>query len=229
MIKFNNVFKYYPTRSGKRTILHNINIEITPGEDIGILGKNGAGKSTLFRLIAGSEPCDQGYITRKGSVSWPLGFSGGFHGSLSGRENIRFVSRIYGKKTRDIFDFVSDFSELGKYIDMPVRSYSSGMKARLAFGLSMAINFDFYLIDEVIAVGDSSFKRKCQNIIAEKRKKSTIILISHSNSLLKTFCKTGAVLSDGFLTKYNSIDEAINVHESNQISETRFSSSLTQK
>lgn len=217
MISFNNVFKYYPTRSGKRTILKDINLNFLPGEDIGILGKNGAGKSTLFRLIAGSESCDQGKIVRNSSVSWPLGFSGGFHGSLTGRENIRFVTRIYGKQPKEIFDFVNDFSELGRYIDMPVRSYSSGMKARLAFGLSMAIDFDFYLIDEVIAVGDSSFKKKCQDIISEKRKKATIILISHSNSLLRTFCTAGAVLNDGTLTKYASINDAIEIHEQNQL------------
>lgn len=217
MISFHNVYKYYPTKTGKRIILQDINIDFIPGEDIGILGKNGAGKSTLFRMIAGSEPCDQGSILRKSTVSWPLGFSGGFHGSLTGRENVRFVSRIYGKQAKEIFEFVYDFSELGKYIDMPVRSYSSGMKARLAFGLSMAIDFDFYLIDEVIAVGDSSFKRKCQDIMAEKRKSATMILVSHSNSLLKNFCKYGAVLSNGSITKYNTIDEAIRIHEQNQL------------
>ncbi|WP_433850529.1 ABC transporter ATP-binding protein [Brucella pseudogrignonensis] len=216
MIEFREVSKFYPTKGGRKTVLNNITCTFKAGEDIGILGRNGAGKSTLFRLISGSEVCDRGAIFRKASVSWPLGFAGGFHGSLTGRENVRFVSRIYGQNPKQIFDFVDEFSDLGKYMDMPVRSYSSGMKARLAFGLSMAISFDFYLIDEVIAVGDSSFKKKCQDTLIQKRKESTIILISHSNSLLKDFCKVGAVLNDGELHFYNTIDQAIEVHETNQ-------------
>lgn len=216
MIEFREVSKFYPTKGGRKTVLNNITCTFKAGEDIGVLGRNGAGKSTLFRLISGSEVCDRGAIFRKASVSWPLGFAGGFHGSLTGRENVRFVTRIYGQNPKQIFNFVDEFSDLGKYMDMPVRSYSSGMKARLAFGLSMAINFDFYLIDEVIAVGDSSFKKKCQDTLHQKRKNSTIILISHSNSLLKDFCKVGAVLNDGQLNFYNTIDKAIDVHESNQ-------------
>lgn len=216
MITFANVNKYYPSRTGRRVVLDNICYEFEQGEDIAILGHNGAGKSTLFRLIAGSEPCDSGIIRRTSSVSWPLGFSGGFHGSLTGRENIRFVSRIYDKKAKELFDFVSDFSELGTYIDMPVKSYSSGMKARLAFGLSMAIDFDFYLIDEVIAVGDAAFKKKCRAVLDSKRKNATIILISHSNGLMREFCKKGAVLNNGKLAVFNTINEAIKVHEINQ-------------
>lgn len=216
MIEFREVSKFYPTKGGRKTVLNNITCTFKEGEDIGVLGRNGAGKSTLFRLISGSEVCDRGAILRKASVSWPLGFAGGFHGSLTGRENVRFVTRIYGQDPKLIFNFVDEFSDLGKYMDMPVRSYSSGMKARLAFGLSMAINFDFYLIDEVIAVGDSSFKKKCQDTLLQKRKNSTIILISHSNSLLKDFCKVGAVLNDGHLNFFDTIDEAIDVHESNQ-------------
>lgn len=216
MISFQNVFKYYPSKSGKRTVLNDINFTINQGDDTAILGRNGAGKSTLFRLISGTEGCDQGKIIRSGSISWPLGFSGGFHGSLSGRENIRFVSRIYGQDAKKIFSFVDEFSELGSFIDMPVKSYSSGMKARLAFGLSMAINFDFYLIDEVIAVGDSAFKRKCKEVLDKKRKSSTVILISHSTSMLSQFCKKGAVLDGGNLVFYDVLEDAINVHENNQ-------------
>ncbi|WP_435655301.1 ABC transporter ATP-binding protein [Brucella pituitosa] len=218
MIKFQNVFKYYPTRFGKRLILDDLNIEFDKGVNVGLLGKNGAGKSTLFRLLAGSEPCDSGTIERNGTVSWPLGFSGGFHGSLSGRENVRFVSKIYGQNSASIFNFVSDFSDLGKYLDMPVRSYSSGMRARLAFGLSMAIDFDFYLIDEVIAVGDAAFRKKCKEMLDQKRRRSTIIMISHSNSILREFCDTGAVLNNGALSSLTSISEAIQIHERIQFS-----------
>ena len=216
MISFHKVSKYYPHKTGRRTILNDINFTIKRGEDTAILGRNGAGKSTLFRLISGTEACDQGKIVRKGSISWPLGFSGGFHGSLSGRENVRFVSRIYGQDARKIFNFVDDFSELESFIDMPVKSYSSGMRARLAFGLSMAINFDFYLIDEVIAVGDTAFKNKCKVILDKKRESSTVILISHSNSMLKQFCKSGAVLDGGKLLFFKDIEEAITEHERNQ-------------
>jgi len=216
MISFKNVYKYYPYNSGKRSVLNNINFNIKHGDDTAILGRNGAGKSTLFRLISGTESCDRGEIYRDGMISWPLGFSGGFHGSLSGRENVRFVARIYGQDTRKIFNFVDEFSELDSYIDMPVKSYSSGMKARLAFGLSMAIDFDFYLIDEVIAVGDTAFKKKCKRILNEKRQSSTVILVSHSNSMLKQFCKKGAVLDRGELILFDNIEEAISVHEANQ-------------
>lgn len=216
MINFEQVYKYYPTRSGKRTILDGISFELKQGDNLGILGRNGAGKSTLFRLIAGSEPCDQGKIFRSSSISWPLGFSGGFHGSLTGRENIRFVSRIYDQDPRNLFQFVDEFSGLGKYIDMPIKSYSSGMRARLAFGLSMAIDFDFYLIDEVIAVGDSAFKKKCRDILNHKRQHASVILISHSESLLKEFCNKGGVLDCGKLTFFDKIDDAIALHEQNQ-------------
>lgn len=216
MISFRNVYKYYPSREGKRLVLEDINFEILPGEDLGILGRNGAGKSTLMRLIAGSEACDRGEILRDASISWPLGFSGGFHGSLSGRENVRFVSRIYGQDPTKIFEFVSEFADLGKYIDMPVKTYSSGMRARLAFGLSMAIDFDYYLIDEVIAVGDTAFKKKCRKILNEKRRKATVILISHTNSLVRDFCKKGAVVDGGKLKFFDDIEDAIKVHECNQ-------------
>ncbi|MDR6434669.1 ABC transporter ATP-binding protein [Brucella pseudogrignonensis] len=216
MIEFINVVKSYPTKGGRRTVLNDVSCTFKKGQNTGVLGRNGAGKSTLFKLISGSEVCDRGNIIRNSSISWPLGFTGGFHGSLSARENIRFVSRIYNQDPRFVFEFVKEFSELGRYMDMPVRSYSSGMRARLAFGMSMAIDFDFYLIDEVIAVGDSSFKKKCRATLDKKREAATVILVSHSNSLLKEFCDRGAVLNDGDLIFFDSIDDAIQLHEENQ-------------
>ncbi|MBO1026979.1 ABC transporter ATP-binding protein [Ochrobactrum sp. SD129] len=217
MITFENVTKSYPMGKSRKIVINDLSIKLPKGVDIGILGRNGAGKSTLFRLISGSEPPDKGAIRRDGTVSWPLGFSGGFHGSLTARENVRFVCRIYGRDPKKVFDFVEDFSELGRYVDMPVKSYSSGMRARLAFGLSMAIHFDYYLIDEVIAVGDTRFKKKCQKILRERRQESTMILVSHSNSLLKDFCKAGAVVDNGLVSFFDSIDDAIQLHESNQL------------
>ncbi|MCK4207060.1 ABC transporter ATP-binding protein [Brucella pituitosa] len=217
MIVFDEVTKSYPVGSKRLVVLSKLNFSFQEGINLGVLGHNGAGKSTLFRLLSGSEQPDYGTVTRKATVSWPLGFAGGFHGSLTGRENIRFVARIYGRNARDTFNFVDEFSELGRYIDMPVKSYSSGMRARLAFGLSMAIDFEFYLIDEVIAVGDSNFKKKCRGVLDERRKNSTIILISHSNSLLKDFCQSGAVLNNGEFSFYEDINDAIEAHETNQI------------
>lgn len=216
MISFRGVSKSYPMGKSRKMVLSNITADFPQGTDLGILGRNGAGKSTLFRLISGSEPPDRGTINREGTVSWPLGFSGGFHGSLTARENVRFVCRIYGRDPKKVFEFVEDFSELGRYVDMPVKSYSSGMRARLAFGLSMAIHFDYYLIDEVIAVGDARFKKKCQKMLKERRKESTIILVSHSNSLLKDFCQAGAVVDGGSLSFFPDINDAILHHEDNQ-------------
>ena len=216
MIRLENVQKAYPTKSGKKVILRNFSGVFEDQQNVGILGHNGAGKSTLFRMLSGAEPPDRGRITRTGKVSWPLGFSGGFHGSLSGRENLRFICQIYGVKYRDVVEFVEDFASIGRFMDMPVRSYSSGMKARLAFGASMALNFDYYLIDEVVAVGDAAFKKKSKTVLNDRLKSSSVLLVSHSSQLLKEFCDVGGVLHDGNLIFYETIDEAIAMHEKNQ-------------
>lgn len=216
MIRLENVEKSYPTKHGRKVILRNFSGVFEDHQNVGILGHNGAGKSTLFRMLSGAEPPDRGRITRKGKVSWPLGFSGGFHGSLTGRENLRFICQIYGARYKDVVEFVEDFAAIGRFMDMPVRSYSSGMKARLAFGASMALNFDYYLIDEVVAVGDASFKKKSKAVLAERLKSSSVLLVSHSSQLLKEFCEVGGVLHNGDLIFYPTIDDAIAVHESNQ-------------
>lgn len=222
MIKLENVDKFYPMKNGRRQVLKDICITIDKGNDIGILGRNGAGKSTLFRLISGTELPDGGVITRKGRISWPLGFTGGFHGSLTGKENILFVARIYEQNARIIFDYVTEFAELGQYMNMPIKSYSSGMRARLAFGLSMAIDFDYYLIDEVIAVGDTNFKKKCRETLKEKRKKATVIMVSHSIKILKEFCRSGAVIVNGSLQYFDKLDDAVNFHEKEMVSSQSF-------
>ena len=216
MIRLENVEKSYPTKHGRKVILRNFSGVFEDQQNVGILGHNGAGKSTLFRMLSGAEPPDRGRITRKGKVSWPLGFSGGFHGSLTGRENLRFICQIYGARYKDVVEFVEDFAAIGRFMDMPVRSYSSGMKARLAFGASMALNFDYYLIDEVVAVGDASFKKKSKAVLAERLKSSSVLLVSHSSQLLKEFCQVGGVLHNGDLIFYPTIDDAIAVHEGNQ-------------
>ncbi|TCJ97895.1 capsular polysaccharide transport system ATP-binding protein [Volucribacter psittacicida] len=208
MIRITNVSKRYQTRSGWKNVLKNINFELKKGEKVGILGRNGAGKSTLIRLLSGVEPPTSGNIEQNMSISWPLAFSGAFQGSLTGMDNLRFVCRIYGADINYVKNFTEEFSELSEYLYEPVKTYSSGMKARLAFALSLSIEFDCYLIDEVIAVGDSRFSDKCKYELFEKRKDRSIILVSHSPSAIKNYCDNAMVLDEGILHKFPSIDEA---------------------
>lgn len=208
MIELEDVFKAYRAHKGMRVVLDHINLRIESGTNIGILGYNGAGKSTLLRILSGVEAPDAGVVRRSGRISWPLGFAGGFSGSLSGEENCRFVARLYGEDVDRIVGFTHEFSELGDYFYMPIKTYSSGMKGRLAFGLSMAIDFDVYLVDELTAVGDARFNGKCKEAFAERRATSTLIMVSHQQKTIRDFCDTCAVLSDGQLTVYDSMDEA---------------------
>lgn len=212
MIHLQNVSKQYRLPKGKKVVLDNINITFKPGQSIGILGLNGAGKSTLMRIICGAERPDTGKVTRTSTVSWPIGFAGGFHGSLTGRENMRFTSRIYGADIKKVTEFVEDFSELGVYMDMPVKTYSSGMKSKLAFGLSMAIGFDFYLIDEAFAVGDATFRAKSAQVFNERKKHSTLIVVSHSIATITANCDTAAFLYNGMLYSYDSMAQAITTY-----------------
>jgi ABC-type polysaccharide/polyol phosphate transport system ATPase subunit len=207
MITLKNVCKDYPTRAGPRRVLNNINLTIHPGERVGILGRNGAGKSTLIRLISGSEPPTLGSIHRNMSVSWPLAFSGGFHGSLTGADNVRFICRIYGVDFRPRFEFVEEFSELGLYMNEPVASYSSGMKARLAFAISMTIDFDCYLIDEVMAVGDARFRERCKVELFEKRRDKAKLIVSHSHRQLKGNCDRFLLIEDGRIEEHDDFKE----------------------
>jgi capsular polysaccharide transport system ATP-binding protein len=212
MIRLENVVKSYRLREGRKVVLRNLTATL-PKTNVGILGANGAGKSTLLRLIAGTELPDSGIILRQGRISWPLGFAGSFTGSLSGVENVRFVARIYGEDTERVLEFVEAFSELGEFFRMPVSSYSSGMRARLAFGVSMAVAFDYYLVDEITAVGDDKFRQKCLTTFKEKLGNSSIIMISHSKATLKQYCEMGAVLHQGELTICDDLHEAIALHE----------------
>lgn len=213
MIELINVSKHYPTNHGVRQVLDNVSMTIPTDQSIGILGRNGAGKSTLLRLIAGIESPNTGEVIRHVRVSWPIGFAGGFHNNLTGEENMRFVSRIYGVDPAEVADNVRAFAELGDYFDMPLRTYSSGMRARLAFGLSMAIDFEVYLIDEVIAVGDKPFREKCEAILAARRDHSSVIIVSHSMQTIRQFSQRCAVLVDGRLELFENIDEAQRVYE----------------
>ncbi len=213
MIELSEISKVYPTRSGSNLVLDRISFAFPPRTNIGILGKNGAGKSTLLRIIAGTEQADSGTIVRRGVVSWPIGFTGGFSGSLSGEENCRFVARIYGADIDEVVGFTMEFAELGEYFYMPVKTYSSGMRARLAFGLSMAIEFDAYLVDEVTAVGDANFQQKCRKAFQERSDRSSVIIVSHQLSTVRDYCQRCAVLKHGKLSVFDSVDDASSFYE----------------
>ncbi|MEM8837426.1 MAG: ABC transporter ATP-binding protein [Pseudomonadota bacterium] len=216
MIEFRNVRKVYKMRGVEKVIINDLTMQFPPRENIGILGHNGAGKSTLMRMIAGAELPDRGRIKRNVNVSWPLGFGGGFNGNMTGTENARFVARMYGEDPKEIVQFVEEFSELGPSMKLPIKTYSSGMRARLAFGMSMAIDFGYYLIDEVTAVGDTRFKRKCDAVFQSKLETANIIMISHSLDTIRKFCDSACILDNGQLSYYDDIEEAIEIHETNQ-------------
>lgn len=208
MISLEQVVKRYRMHGGMNTVLDHINLEVHKGEKIGILGRNGAGKSTLIRIISGAELPNSGRVRRTMSVSWPLAFGGAFQGSLTGIDNLRFICRVYGKDYRTAIPFIEEFSELGKYLREPVKSYSSGMAARLAFGISMAIEFDCFLIDEVIAVGDARFHQKCQHELFEKRGDRAMIIVSHSPDVIRQHCTRACVLSNGQIYEFEQMDAA---------------------
>jgi capsular polysaccharide transport system ATP-binding protein len=198
-----------------KPIIKDVSFVIPRGKSVGLLGRNGAGKSTLLRLIAGTIELDSGRIVRQGKISWPLGFQGSFQGNLSGEQNVRFVARIYGVDTDELVQYVASFAELGVFLKAPVKTYSSGMKARLAFGISMGISFDYYLVDEITAVGDSNFKKKSQAVFKERLSNSDVIMVSHSSSTLRDFCQAGIVLEGGSLVYYDDLEAAIAAHETN--------------
>ncbi|MCD2512418.1 ABC transporter ATP-binding protein [Comamonas endophytica] len=208
MIHIEHVSKHYTTRHGSVTVLNDVNLAIHPGEKVGILGRNGAGKSTIIRLISGAERPSSGVIRREMSVSWPLAFGGAFQGTLTGLDNLRFICRVYGKSTEDRIAYVQEFSELGRYLHEPVKTYSAGMRARLAFAISMVVEFDCFLIDEIVAVGDSRFHEKCRVELFEKRRDRAMIIVSHDPGYVREHCDRAAVLIKGELTAFDHVDDA---------------------
>jgi capsular polysaccharide transport system ATP-binding protein len=213
MIRLGNVNKIYGTGSGPVHVLRDVNLTVRRGERVGILGRNGAGKSTLIRLVSGAELPSSGTVERDMSVSWPLAFGGAFQGSLTGLDNLRFICRIYGADPADTIAFVEDFSELGIYLREPVKTYSSGMRARLAFAISMVIEFDCFLIDEIIAVGDARFHEKCNHELFVKRGDRAMIIVSHNATYIREHCSRAAVLAAGELHHAASLDEAFAFYE----------------
>jgi capsular polysaccharide transport system ATP-binding protein len=208
MIRMTGIRKAYETSSGPVTVLDGVDLTIARGESIGILGRNGAGKSTIVRIIGGAESPDAGTIERTMSVSWPLAFSGGFQTTLTGLDNLRFICRVYGVDPEACLPFVYDFTELGVYLKEPVRTYSSGMRARLAFATSMVVDFDCYLVDEIVAVGDSRFQAKCHEELFVKRADRSRIIVSHDPGFVRAHCDRAAVLIDGKLNQFESLDDA---------------------
>lgn len=213
MIELQNVTKAYPLSRGYHVVLDDISAVFPEGVSVGILGRNGAGKSTMLRILGGAEQPDSGKVLRSGRVSWPIGFAGGFNGSLTGEENCRFAARIYGADIDEVIEYSQDFAEIGDYFRMPVRTYSSGMRARLAFGLSMAIDFDTYLVDEVTAVGDSSFQAKCRQAFAERRERSSVIIVSHQLSTIRAYADHVALINHGRLRFFDNIEKAAKAYE----------------
>jgi capsular polysaccharide transport system ATP-binding protein len=208
MISVENVTKVYSTRNGHHTVLDGVSFELGRGRNLGILGRNGAGKSTLIRLISGAENPTSGKIRREMSVSWPLAFGGAFQPHMTGLDNLKFVCRVYGVDYKPLVPFVEDFTELGVYFREPVFHYSHGMLTRLAFALSMAIEFDCFLIDEAMVVGDARFHERCHVELFHRRKDRAFILVTHDASVIKLYCERACVLHEGRLHPFDTVDEA---------------------
>ena len=215
MFELRNITKSYLTPKGRRHVFRDLSLKIPADKNIGLIGRNGAGKSTLVRLLGGADVPDSGTIATNKSISWPVGLSGGFQGSMTGRENIKFVSRVYGAvgdAMRAKVAYVEDFAEIGSWIDEPVKTYSSGMRSRLAFGLSMAFDFDYYLIDEVMSVGDAHFKRKCADVFEERLQKAKVVLVSHNMNEIQKLCDVVLLVRNGGVQIYDDVAEGIKAY-----------------
>lgn len=213
MIRLDNVSKRYRARGVTTIVADRIDATFPTRVSVGLLGRNGAGKSSMLRMIAGTMLPTSGRIWSDGTISWPVGFAGSFHSELTGAQNVRFVARIYGVDTDELVAFVRDFANLGHHFDRPFYTYSSGMRSRLAFGASMGIDFDTYLVDEVTSVGDGDFRRGSERVFLDRMNNSGAIVVSHSMDLMRKLCTHGAVLHQARLTFYDDIEEAVAVHE----------------
>ncbi len=217
MIRLENLTKTFTLEGQRKVVMQNVNLTFSSGLSVALLGRNGAGKSTLLRMIAGTEAPTSGRITSTGSISWPVGFAGSFHPELSGVQNTRFVARIYGVDSDELVDFVDDFAGLGTHFHLPFRTYSSGMRSRLAFGVSMGIPFDTYLVDEVTSVGDAAFKAKSAAVFKARMQTAGAFVVSHSMGMVRNLCQVGVVLENGKLSYYEDIEAAIEHHQRNMV------------
>ncbi|MFW1828160.1 MULTISPECIES: ABC transporter ATP-binding protein [unclassified Acinetobacter] len=216
MIELNGLTKSYVTPKGRHYVFKDLDAILPENKSVALLGKNGAGKSTLLRIIGGIDFADSGQVITKKSISWPVALSGGFQGSLTARQNVRFVARLYVDNEEQVdyvVRFVEEFAEIGKYYDMPIKSYSSGMRSRIGFGLSMAFNFDYYLLDEVGAVGDASFRKKSQNLLNELKESSNLIMVSHDLKDLTQNCDVAFLVRDGKAEYFEDVQEAVEVYK----------------
>ena len=215
MIRFERLTKGFEVNGRRRVVIDNLTLTVATGRSLALLGRNGAGKSTLMSMIAGNMRPDSGRIVTDGTISWPIGQAGTMHPNMTGAQNTRFIARVYGVDTEELVDFVRDFAQIGPHFNMPVRTYSSGMKARLGFGLSMGIKFDTYLIDEVTAAGDASFRSRSAALFHERMSTSDAIMVNHNLNELKEFCDAALLLEDGKLQYFEDLDEAIETHKRN--------------
>jgi capsular polysaccharide transport system ATP-binding protein len=216
MIRLEALTKSYLTIRGRRFVFRDLSLEIPGGVNVGLIGRNGAGKSTLMRLLSAVEQPDSGRIVTRASLSWPVGLTGGMQTTLSGRENVKFVCRIHGVRGQEMKDklrYVQEFAQIGDYFDQPVSTYSSGMRARLAFGTSMAFDFNYYLIDEIMAVGDATFKAKSRQAFAERLQRANVILVSHNMNLIRKMCNAVVHLHDGRAQFFNDVEQGIAAYE----------------
>lgn len=215
MIRLDHLTRTFPLGNTRSTIIDDVCALFPSGSSVALLGRNGAGKSTLLRIIAGTIRPSSGQVLSDGTISYPVGFSGSFHPDLTGVQNTRFVARLYGVDSDELTHFVDEFSELGRNFQMPFRTYSAGMKARLSFGVSMGIPFDTYLVDEVTSVGDGAFRRKSMDVFAARRETAGAIVVSHSPPMVREICSHGAVLERGKLVMHDDIDAALEHHRRN--------------
>lgn len=215
MIELRNVTKSYKTPKGRVFVFKDLNLTIPDDKSVALIGRNGAGKSTLMRLLSGQDTPDRGEIITPDSISWPVGLSGGFQGSLTAKENVKFVARVYGikgERLKEVVNYVRDFAEIGDFFDRPVNTYSSGMRSRVAFGLSLAFDFDYYLIDEAMSVGDAHFRKKAQQAFKERIGKAKVILVTHGMGQVRQMCDYVLLLDKGQVTAYDDVEEGIEAY-----------------
>jgi len=218
MIELRNVTKSYRTTQGRKFVFRDLSMQIPGGRNVALIGRNGAGKSTLMRLLGGIDMPDSGRVVTDKSISWPVGLSGGFQGSLTARQNVKFVARVYGaegERMRQIVRYVETFADIGPYFDQPVNTYSSGMRGRVAFGLSLAFDFDYYLIDEAMSVGDANFKKKATQAFHERTGKANIILVTHGMSQVRSLCDLVLLVQDGRIIQFEDVESGIKAYTEN--------------
>lgn len=215
MIKVKNLTKYYRVQGKKKKVFENLSFEVPTGKSVGILGPNGAGKSTLLRILSGNELANSGHIYTNSRISWTLGRNGSFQAYMTGRENVQFVCHVFSDNRKEMkrkMGFIQDFADIGKYFDMPISTYSSGMRSRLGFATSIAFDFDYYIVDETMSAGDVAFQKKCTDYFNHMMSQKSVLMVSHSMSVLRMFCQMGIYLNHGQLQVCDTLEDAIRLY-----------------